>query len=138
MATKEWQQETKDRRLDVLERVVFPHIGQLPVHDVTPAHVLALLKKIAPRAPSVAAEAKRTIAGVFGLAISTLGADIDPVYPIRDALPKSKTQHKRALKPDEIGQLLRDITAYSRMNGRPVRRGRRSATAQVHGRHDPA
>ncbi|MBA5819704.1 integrase, partial [Escherichia coli] len=28
LATKEWQQETKDRRLDMLKRVVFPHIGQ--------------------------------------------------------------------------------------------------------------
>ncbi|MCA3781418.1 MAG: tyrosine-type recombinase/integrase [Burkholderia sp.] len=113
LATKEWQQETKDRRLDMLKRVVFPHIGQLPVRDITPAHVLALLKKVAPGAPTVAAQAKRTISGVFGLAISTLRADVDPVYPLRDALPKNKTQHKRALKPDEIGELLRDIAAYT-------------------------
>lgn len=91
ISLKDWEQITKDRRLDTLERVVFPHIGHLPMRDITSAHVLALLKKVAPKAPTVAAEAKRIISGVFGLAISTLRADIDPVYPVRDALPKNKT-----------------------------------------------
>jgi integrase len=110
---KEWEQVTKDRRLNMLERIVFPHIGQLPMRDITSSHILALLKKVAPKAPTVAAEAKRTISGVFGLAISTLRADVDPVYPIRDALPKNKTQHKRPLKLDEIAHLLRDMGGYT-------------------------
>ena len=63
--------------------------------------------------PSVAAEAKRSMAGVFDLAMATLRAERDPVYPARRALPPNKTQHKRALEVDEIGQLLRDMAGHA-------------------------
>jgi integrase len=112
VALKDWEQITKDRRLAMLERVVFPSIGKLPVKQITPAHVLSILKRTAKHAPTVAVEAKRTMSGVFELAVSTLRADADPVYPVRKALPANKTQHKRALSTDEIGQLLRDLAAY--------------------------
>ena len=112
LALKDWEQVTKDRRLAMLKRVVFPSIGHLPVKQITPAHVLNILKGTAKDAPTVAAEAKRTMSGVFELAVSTLRADADPVYPVRKALPANKTQHKRALSADEIGQLLRDLAGY--------------------------
>lgn len=106
---------TKARRLDMLERVVFPKIGALPVKQVTPVHVLdvlnAALKK---NGPSVAAEAKRTMSAVFELAVSTLRAETDPVYPVRKALPANKTQHKRPLSTEELGQLLRELDGYDR------------------------
>ena len=51
-------------------------------------------------------------AGVFELAMATLRVDRDPVYPVRRALPPNKTQHKRALEPDEIGRLLRDMAGH--------------------------
>jgi len=61
---------------------------------------------------TVAAEAKRTMSGVFELAVSTLRADTDPVYPVRKAVPANKTQHKRALSVAEIGDLLRAFSAH--------------------------
>lgn len=61
---------------------------------------------------TVAAEAKRTMSGVFELAVSTLRAESDPVYPVRKALPANKTQHKRPLDSAEIGQLLRDVEGH--------------------------
>lgn len=112
LALKDWEQVTKDRRLQMLKRAVFPQIGTLPVRQITPAHILDILKKTAQNAPTVAAEAQRTMSGVFEHAVSTLRADADPVYPVRRALPANKTQHKRPLSPGEIGQLLRDIDAH--------------------------
>ena len=113
VAMKDWVEVTKKRRLDMLQRVVFPKIGGLPIKQVTPPHVLDVLKTaLKNNGPSVAAEAKRTMAGVFELAVSTLRADSDPVYPVRKALPANKTQHKRALSSDEIGQLLRDVEKH--------------------------
>lgn len=109
LALKDWEQATKDKRLQMLERVVFPSIGMLPVRQIVPAHILDILKKTAKNAPTVAAEAQRTMSGVFELAISTLRADTDPVYPVRKALPANKTQHKRPLSSEEIGELLRDL-----------------------------
>lgn len=94
----------------MLERVVFPSIGQIPIREITPAQILDILQKATKRgAPTVAAEAKRTMSGIFELAIATLRADNDPVWPVRKALPANKTQHKTALTTDEIGRLLRDF-----------------------------
>lgn len=110
LALKDWEDVTKARRLNMLARVVFPKIGALPVKSVTPAHILDVLNTSAKKnGLTVAAEAKRTMSGVFEFAVSTLRADTDPVYPVRKALPANKTQHKRPLDIDEIGQLFRDV-----------------------------
>ncbi|WP_424227387.1 tyrosine-type recombinase/integrase [Azovibrio sp.] len=98
------------KALDMLVRGVFPSIGKLPVRDITPAPVLDILTKTVKRgAPTVAAEAKRTLSGIFELAVATLRADNDPVWPVRKALPANKTQHKTALTTAQIGKLLNDF-----------------------------
>ena len=113
VALKDWEDVTKSRRLDMLARVIFPKIGALPVKQITPAHILDVLKTSREKnGPSVAAEAKRTMSGVFDLAVSTLRADTDPTYPVRKALPANKTQHKRPLEVKEIGELFRDMEAH--------------------------
>lgn len=114
LALKDWEEITKKRRLDMLNRVVFPRIGSLPVKSVTPAHILEVLNTSAKKnGLTVAAEAKRTMSGVFELAVSTLRAESDPVYPVRKALPANKTQHKRPLDTAEIGRLLRDVEGHA-------------------------
>lgn len=73
LSLKDWEQITKDRRLNMLERIVFPKIGALPIKQVTPAHILDVLQTSAKNnGPSVAAQAKRSMSGVFELAVSTL------------------------------------------------------------------
>ncbi|MCY1365948.1 hypothetical protein D9M69_528230 [compost metagenome] len=107
LTLKDWEEITKSKRLKMLERVVFPRIGDMPIKTITSAHILEILKGTAQdNDPSVTAEAKRTISGVFELAISTLSASSDPA---RKALPANKIQHRRPLSADEIGQLLRDV-----------------------------
>lgn len=113
LALKDWEEVTKARRLNMLTRVVFPKIGALPVKSITPAHILDVLNTSAKKnGLTVAAEAKRSMSGVFELAVSTLRAEADPVYPVRKALPANKTQHKRPLAVNEIGQLLRDVEGH--------------------------
>lgn len=115
LALRDWAGMTKARRQHMLARVVFPKIGALPVRRITPAHVLDVLDTAAKNnGPTVAAEAKRAMSGVFDLAISTLRADVDPVYPVRKALPAYKTQHKRPLSAEEVGAFLRDLAGYER------------------------
>lgn len=61
LTLKSWEPETKSRRLNMLERAVFPKIGSFAVRAITPAHILDVLKTTATRnGPTVAAEAKRT------------------------------------------------------------------------------
>ncbi len=113
LALKDWEEVTKARRLNMLARVVFPKIGSLPVKNITSAHILDVLNTSAKQnGLTVAAEAKRTMSGIFDLAVSTLRAESDPVYPVRKALPANKTQHKRPLDTAEIGQLLRDVEGH--------------------------
>lgn len=113
LALKDWEEITKKRRLDMLARVVFPKIGRLPVKHVSPANILDVLNTAAKKnGLTVAAEAKRSMSGVFELAVSTLRANSDPVYPVRKALPANKTQHKRPLTTEEIGQIMRDVETH--------------------------
>lgn len=113
LQTKDWEDVTKNRRLDMLERVVFPSIGDMPVREITPAHVLDILQYTLKRgAPTVAAEARRTMSAVFEFAVATLRAESDPVWPVRKALPANKTQHKAALTSEQIGKLLRDFSNH--------------------------
>lgn len=115
LTLKDWEEITKTKRLQMLTRVVFPAIGKLPVRQISPAHILEILTKSAKNnGLTVAAEAKRTMSGVFELAVSTLRADADPVYPVRKALAPNKTQHKRPLTAEEVGELLRDLAGYDR------------------------
>jgi integrase len=114
VALRDWAEITKAKRLNMLTRVVFPKIGVLPMRAITPAHILDVLNTSAKKnGLTVAAEAKRTMSKVFELAISTLRAEADPVHPVRNAIPKNKTQHKRPLSSDEIGQLLRDVGGHA-------------------------
>lgn len=104
---KDWAEIIKTRRLDMLERVVFPLIGMLLVREITPHHILKILQETAKRGtPTVATEARRTISSVFELAVATLRADSDPFWPVSRAPTAYKTQHKQALNPQQIGKLL--------------------------------
>lgn len=113
IALRDWEDVTKKRRLNMLERVVFPYIGKLPAKKVTPAHILDILKRAdKDNGNSVANEAKRTMSAVFEFGVATLRADTDPVHPVRKALPANKTQHKRPLSSEEVGQLLKDVDGH--------------------------
>lgn len=113
VALRDWEEITKKRRLNMLERVVFPHIGNFPAKQIIPAQILNILERADKKnGNSVANEAKRTMASVFEFAIATLRATHDPVHPVRKALPANKTQHKRPLATEEIGQLLRDVDGH--------------------------
>jgi integrase len=113
LTLKDWEEITKTRRLAMLKRVVFPKIGALPVKQITPAHILDVLQTAANNnGAAVAAEVRRTANGVFDLAVATLRAETNPVYPVRKALPANKTQHKRPLSMQEVGELLRNLDKH--------------------------
>ena len=96
LALKDWEKITKKRWLDMLTRVVFPTLGELPVKPATPPVILGILKKAAEKKGiTVKDEAKRTLFGISELAAETFRVDANPVHQWREALPKNKTQHKR-------------------------------------------
>ena len=75
----EWLQEQKGRltarayqqRERLLEREAYPYIGGLPMRQVTSAHVHAIVKRIAARAPQMAVVARQCIGAISRLAVVT-------------------------------------------------------------------
>ena len=115
VALRDWEPITKKKRLDMLRRVVFPKLGALPMRQIGSLQFLDVLNTAKEhRGLSVAHEARRTMSSIFEFAVATLRADSDPGYVVRKALPANKTQHRRALSIDEIGQLFRDVGGYER------------------------
>jgi integrase len=112
LVAKDWTQRVKDSIGSLLDDDVFPHIGDLPIRQVAPAHVLDILNRIKSRSPTGAAQVKRAISGIFELAISTLRAESDPSYPVRKSLKQPKSENKAALSVEQIGKVMQAIDGY--------------------------
>jgi integrase len=110
---RHWTARVYEQRKRLLEREVFPEVGSLPIRNVTPAHLLAILKRLEQSAPSFAILARQAMAATFRLAISTLRAESDPVAPLADAIKAPPTQHKTPLEAKEIPGFFKKLEEYS-------------------------
>ena len=106
LASKDWEQETKDAWERMLVLHVYPQLGDAPVRRITSPEILGVLKKIETTAPTIAAQAKRALSGIFELAIATLRAEHDPVWVVRKAIKMPKPNHRKPLPLTEVGRLL--------------------------------
>jgi len=97
-----WAPRSHRQRERVLELDVFPHIGALPMRQVTPAHVHAILRRIESRAPQMAVLARQCVSSISRLAIMTMRADVDIAYPLRSAVKVRATRHKTPLRVNQI------------------------------------
>ncbi|MGH6671907.1 MAG: tyrosine-type recombinase/integrase [Xanthobacteraceae bacterium] len=78
-------------------------LANLPITEITPAEVLALLKKIEKSGRRETARKMRgAIGSVFRLAIQTLRATNDPTYPLRGALLKPIVVHRPAITDERM------------------------------------
>lgn len=109
----QWTPRTYEQRKRLLEAEAFPEIGNLPIRQVTPAHVLAILKRVARTAPSMAILARQAISSTFQLAASTLRADSDPVAAVRKSIKAPPTEHKTPMEAKEIPGFFKALSAYT-------------------------
>ena len=119
LAKQEWVKRTRSIRERALEQHVFPTIGSLPIRQVTPAHVLDILKRLDAHAPEMAKIVRQLISAVCRFAVSTLRADTDSAAPLRGALKARKVQHNRPLTVEELPKFVRALGA---MPGYPTTR----------------
>lgn len=116
LALQGWEPITKKRTLQMLERVVYPQLGDLPLSQITGQMILDVLKTSAStNGVTVMAQARRTLFKVFRFGEETFRVSVNPVLLWENSLPKNKTQLKESLSPDEVGRLL---LAVSRWGGR--------------------
>lgn len=110
-----WVDAHGDRIIRRLERDVFPWTGKQPVGDVTAPAVLAVFRRIESRGvEETAHRALSNIGQVIRYAIATGRATADPTFEMSEALAPVAERHLAAvLDPDQLGDLLRAIDAYS-------------------------
>ena len=97
-----------------LERDLFPWLTKLPIKDIKPVELLAVLRRVEARgALETAHRLLQNCGAVWRYAVATGRVERDITQDLRGALPPAKSTHLAAItKPSEIGQLLRDIDDY--------------------------
>jgi integrase len=100
---------------ECFERDVYPWLGNRPLKDLSAVEVLTTLKRITARgAIETAARTKQFIGQAIRYGIATGRAERDVTQDLRGALPSPSKGHYPAItEPKPLGQLLRDIDAYS-------------------------
>lgn len=90
-----------------------------PIKQITPAEILALLKKVEKSGRRETARRLRgAIGAVFRLAIATLRADVDPTFALRGALLQPVVTHRPAITDEtDFGTLM---TAIDEFDGWPT------------------
>jgi integrase len=108
-----WSASHAEKIMIRLEKDVFPYIGQRTIAEISTPEMLKVLQRIQERSLETAHRAKYTCGQIFRYAVSTGHALVDPVGPLRDALPSVKPKHMAApTDPKEIAPLLRILDGY--------------------------
>jgi integrase len=107
----------RERRL--LENDLTPHVGNVPIADVTAPMLLRALRKVEHRGAVETAHRARMLASqVFRYAIATGRADRNPAADLLGALSQPETKHFASLtEPADVAPLLRALWGYQ---GSPV------------------
>jgi integrase len=102
---------TKNRWL--LQTLAAP-LTNRPIAEITPAEVLAILKKVEKSGRRETARKLRGIIGtVFRLAVATLRAPTDPTYALKGALAAPVVTHRPAITDErQLGALMCSIDEY--------------------------
>ena len=110
---------TAKRERRMLEKYLMPHIGHLPIGEVTAPILLAALRKPEAAGKVETAHRARSLAGqVFRYAIATGRTERNPAADLVGALEASRGEHFASVTdPNEIGPLLRALHGYE---GTPV------------------
>jgi len=93
----------------------YPLIGTIPIAQITPHEVLAVLRKIeATGAYESARRMRSVLSRVFRYGVATVRCDKDVAADLRGAIAVPKVKHFAAItRPSEVGGLLRAIDGYS-------------------------
>lgn len=117
MPNKSESYRVRTRR--ILEKDLFPVIGQRPVGAIKPPEMLAALRRIEARgANDIAHRAKQTAGQIFRYAVVTGRAERDPSADLKGALvPRNKKHHAAITDPAAVGRLMVSIDGFT---GTPI------------------
>ncbi|MEZ0318116.1 MAG: tyrosine-type recombinase/integrase [Methylophilaceae bacterium] len=109
-----WAAPTGKRPIRILERDIFPVIGNSPIASVSPQALLSALHKMEKRGVVDSAHrALQTCGEIFRYAIATHRAQADLSLVLKGALTPVKEKHHASITdPKAVGDLLRTIHGY--------------------------
>lgn len=110
-----WTESNAERVLARQEKDVFPFIGKRPIAQISAPELLTVLRKVEERgALDTAHRILQDTSRIFRYGIATGRAERDPGADLKGALPVPRKGHfSTIVDTKEIGQLLRDVDAYS-------------------------
>lgn len=92
---------------------VFPYVGNLPIRNVTAAHLLEIVRRIEGRgAASVALLVRQWASAIFRYAVATLRADTDPASALKGAIHRPKVEHHKPLSRDQVADFVEALDSY--------------------------
>jgi integrase len=109
-----WVPKNAARNLSILERHIFPFIGNISISKVKSSELLNAIRKIEARGNAETAHRVLQICGqIFRYAIATDRANADLSLVLKGALSPVKVKHHASItEPSLIGAFLRDIHSY--------------------------
>ncbi len=127
---KGWSPKYADKWMGGMVGNLFQPIGRRPVNEVTPAELLAVLRRVEARGNIDKAHTLKQNAGqVFRYAIQTSRATINPATELTGALAPLVVKHLPAIvDPVQAGELLRAIDGYT---GLPTTRAAMQLSALI-------
>ena len=109
-----WASSNSNKILRLLERDLFPWLGEKPIQDLPAHELLKALQRIESRGAIETAHRALQVCGqIFRYAIATKRAERNIAADLQDSLsPMIKKHHAAITEPHEIGSLLRAIESY--------------------------
>ena len=112
-----WSHDHAVAVLGTLKNDVFGAIGTKPVDSVSPQEVLQVLRNIESRGSLVIArKVLQRMNAVFRYAVQTGRATYNPAADMQGVLKSKPVEHLPAVFDKNLGQLLKDITASTRIH----------------------
>ncbi|MFI3217852.1 MAG: integrase arm-type DNA-binding domain-containing protein [Methylococcales bacterium] len=104
----------KNRVINMLERDLFPWLGDRVISEIKPSELLIALRRIESRSIQTAHKALQTCGQIFRYAVATDRAELDITPSLKGALSPINGGHFAAItEPLEAAKLLRAIDNYS-------------------------
>lgn len=107
---KRWAAITANKIKTALKTYTYPSIGALPIADVTPAAILAMLRKVEATGKHETAHRLRSwCSQIFRFGVQTMRCERDPAADVKGALKTAKSSHRAALPASDLPAFLRKL-----------------------------
>lgn len=107
---KRWAAITANKTKTALKTYVYPSIGVLPIADVTPVAILAMLRNVEVTGKHETAHRLRSwCSQIFRFGIQTMRCERDPAADVKGALKTAKSSHRAALPASDLPAFLRKL-----------------------------